>query len=208
MRRAAWVRCFAAIALWIGGALPASALRLDLMPADSTIALSGSVPLSLVVSGLNADSQNVSAYDILLAFNPAIINVTGVVFGTGLGGPSDSIQGTDPSVPGALQVFEVSFLLDAALAGLQGDSVTLAVLNFSGVGLGTSSVEFTSVTMVGKTDANGLPTTLEPALGGARVTVVERPTPEPGSLLLLAVGLCALTVAARVRRAAIRDPQS
>ena len=197
-----WLAC---LALAGGLALPALAqgLRLDLVPDTATITLPGTTTLDLVLSGLDADAQIVSSYDISLSYDPAVVNALTVTFGDSLGGPADSFSGFDLSVAGAIGLFEVSFVSDLALAALQGDVVTLASLSFSGVGIGTSSVQFGSVLVTGLADSSGIPTVLTPDLGGARIIVEQGAVPEPGSLLLLLLGLSALTVFARPARGAV-----
>src|SRR5438132_1740395 len=89
-------------------ALPSAALRLDLLPIPATINLPGSATLSVVLSGLDADQQILSSYDIFLAYDPAIIDATTAVFGPSLGGPLDSFSSADLSIAGLIELVEAS----------------------------------------------------------------------------------------------------
>jgi hypothetical protein len=187
----------AGIALAIS--VSAAALRIDLVPGAPQITLPGTTSLSVVVSGLDDANQIVSSFDVALSYDP-VVTATGVLFGGTLGGPADSLS-LFALPAGGITLAEVSFLPDAELDALQGDSVTLATLSFTGVSAGISSVAFTSVLLTGRADANDLncpppdgpcPALLEPDLGGARITVVPSEVPEPNALALAACALLAL----------------
>jgi hypothetical protein len=180
----------------------ATALRIDVLPVPASVGLLQSIDLTLQVSGLDADQQIVSSYDVLLTFDPSLMQATAVTFGPGLGGPIDSSPLSDLSTPGQVEVSEASFLTDTELDALQGDTVILAVLSFVGTGLGTSSVQIASSLLTGTVDPQNplFPTTLDPDVGGTRVVVQPAPIPEPGVLLLLVVGAATLLQALRIHR--------
>ena len=189
-------------------ALPSAALRLDLLPVPATISLPGSTTLSVVLSGLDADQQILSSYDIFLTYDPAIVDATAAVFGPSLGGPLDSFSSADLSIAGHIELVEASFLSDSDLFALQGDTVMLATLMFSGLNLGTSSIQFNSFLLTGKEDPQdpGFVTVLDPEVGGTRIIVQQGTAPEPPLWLLLLAALGAAILGTRARRGARVTP--
>ena len=123
-----------------------------------------------------------------------------------LGGPVDSFSSVDLSIAGRLALAAVSFLSDVELFALQGDTVTLATLTFSGLALGTSSVQLDSFLLTGREDPQnpGFATVLRPEVGGTRIIV--RQAPEPISALLLLAAFGAATLITRARRGACVTP--
>ena len=79
------------------------------------------------------------------------VNAVGLTFGSGLGGPLDSLQDFN-FLAGAVDFAEVSFLADADLGQLQGNTVLLATLMFQAVAPGTATLSFLS----GADDVKGL----------------------------------------------------
>ena len=195
----AWTPKLSITALLFAVTMSVNALRLDLAPSSAQAQIPGTITLSLIASDL-AD-QIVSSYDIAISYDP-FLTALGLQFGAVLGGPADSLSGSDLSVLGSVTLFEVSLLGDDDLQALQGDSVTLATLTFAAASPGISSLQFDAVLMTGAADP-GHPTTpsiLDPTLGGARIEVVPGVVPEPGSLALLLAALFASTPVLRRRR--------
>jgi len=179
-------------------AVPASAISIELVPLQSTWQLGQSLTVDVVVSGLSSGGEIVSSYDLDLAYMSTLLNATGIVFGTALGGPADSVSGFN-LLSGVVDLFENSFLSDAALAAMQGDAVTLATLSFDAIGLGTTPLQFLRdfpldgslvIQLTGR-DATVLPL-LAP---DAAITVVGRVS-EPSTVFL---GLLALLLASLFR---------
>src|SRR5690242_10377195 len=168
--------------------LPALALQLELLPLPVATNANSSFDLVLQISGLAADQQVVSSFDVLLTFDPAVVHATGVTFGTNLGGPLNSLTASDHATAGQLQASEVTFLSDAELLALQPDTLTLATLRFVAFAAGTTSIEITSALLTGLEDplAPGFATLLDPALAGTRVSVLEASEPESLALALAA----------------------
>jgi hypothetical protein len=185
-------------------AIPAHAIRIDLVPAVQSKLVGNAVGVNVVVSDLTAASQIVSAFDLDVTYNPAILNATGVSYGTALGGGGANSFQFGPSFGGGLIDFaESSFLSDADLASLQGNSVTLATLSFQAIGVGISSLQIVQdlfFVLTGRLDATGFPGDLDPSVGGVRVIVSAPILPVPGSLSLIVLGLTVLMIVSRARR--------
>ena len=58
-------------------ALPAQALVVSLNPSATSVAVGGAVSVDVVISGLTAANEIVSAYDLDIQFNPAVLTATG-----------------------------------------------------------------------------------------------------------------------------------
>jgi hypothetical protein len=142
-----------AVSLVVGLFGHAQAASISLVPSSGTVMVGDAVDVFVYVMGLEADfdpNEIVSAYDLDVSYGGAV-NAVGLTFGTSLGGPLDSLQDFN-FLAGAVDFAEVSFLADADLAQLQGDTVLLATLIFQAVAPGTATLSFLS----GADDVKGL----------------------------------------------------
>lgn len=194
----------AMLALGLGLAATASqAAILSFQPSAQTKFLGQSASVDVVLSGLTADGQIVSGYDFNVAFDDNILDLVAVTFSGNLGAPADSLFDAVLST-GSVNLFEVSLLSDIDLDALQGDSVVLATLQFTGAAVGTSPLSINSLIMDGYkllgTDP-AVPVVLDPTLQGGSITIIDngQPVPEPATLALTAIALAGL---AAVRRRA------
>lgn len=135
----------------------------------------------------------IGAFDFFVVYDPAVLAFDAVVFGTALGGESDSLRIDDASPAGNVNVVELSFLSD--LPALQ-DGVSdqlLFSISFDTLASGSSSLDFDE-NILGFAggylgDENGIGIVLD-NIGAGSITVNTSPTiSEPGSLALLLLGL-------------------
>ena len=178
---------------------PAQAIVISFSPVSQSTTPGASVTVDLLVSGLHDPTPNeiVSSYDFNVRYDSAILAPSGVSFGSALGGPADSFQVFDISVPGLIDLAEFSFLDDATLDALQGDSIRLATLNFISAGLGSSGfiVEQNALfVLTGRADATGIPQTLAPLTveAGSVLVAQTNQIPTPPTLALFTLGLALL----------------
>lgn len=191
--------------------LQAAATHIDLSPSTTNTTVGSSFSVDVLISGLSAATPAlaVTDYDLFISYSSSLMNASGVVFGTGLGGPADSISGSDLSIPGVAELFAISFDPYATLRGLQGDSFKLATLNFLALaptpGSSLAFVQNLSFVVdlinMDEDPINGAnPAVCQPlscvSIGGGRVVIREGGTaPEPTPLLLFAAAALALVIA-------------
>jgi hypothetical protein len=185
----------------------AHAIAIQLQPLDTDALVGDVISIDVFVSGLTsgeAGSEIVSAFDLDLLYDPTILNAASISFGAGLGVADVATFTSSVFSSGRIDFANVSLLLNDELDLLQGDSVLLASLTFSAIGIGQSLLSFDSLTspgidLVGRDPFTRLPIGFA---GSALVTIGERPTsvPEPGMLALLALGLLSLGTARRIVR--------
>jgi hypothetical protein len=126
----------------------------------------------------------VGDFDLNISWDPSIVSLFDIDYGTQLGGPADSLQNPFTSGVGTVNGSEISLLTPADLMALQpGQTATLLTLVFDTLALGTSPVNI-GVTAIG--DELGLPHGLVTTTPGS-ITVVQvnGVIPEPSSMLLL-----------------------
>lgn len=167
----------------------ATAITLDFLPVAETINLGGQATVDVVVA--DPTGNLIGAYDFFVNYDPTVISFSGLTFGTGLGGPTDSLQDVIEDPTGRVNVAELSLLFD--LTGLQDGTSDLLLFSmmFTPVNSGTSALTF-SENILGITggfigDADGLPIELD-SLGTGSITVV----PVPASIWLLGSALTGL----------------
>ena len=155
----------------------ASAALLTLSPIQANVTSGQSVSLALSIS--NLAGHGLGAFDVSIAYNPALLTPTGVVnFGPALGDPAlfeaiTSVGGT----PGLFEFAETSLLSTAQLAALQPASgFFLASVPFTAIGSGSSTFAIRNALLADAATGAAIPVQL----------------PEPGTLLL--VGLAALSL--------------
>jgi hypothetical protein len=183
----------------------ARAISINFDSGSNVVGEGSSVTLDVKISGLGAQfAPSLSAYDIGVFFSPDYLslNVGDVIYGdpvlgnqldlSGFGSLTDTtsaIQTVDPSDPTKqgveVRFTEVSLDMESVLNDQQAGDFILARLKFSGVGIGTSPIEFVIHDMA---DAAGNPI----PSGEISVTNGSIQVPEPSIELLLSVGLVSL----------------
>jgi hypothetical protein len=182
-------------AVWaLGIASRAAAISISQQPSTQNIGVGGNAAVNIMVSGLgNLASPSVGAFDFHLSYDQTIVSASSVTFGTFLDlGAFGSIRSSDLSIPGSIQLDEVSLESAGALNAAQPDSFTLATLSFVGIAPGISPISFTSATLFDETGV-GLANV---AVAGGSITVTgTTAVPDSASTgQLLVLGLLGVAV--------------
>ena len=180
--------------------LNASSIVLSAQPDNTTVGLNGTLKVSFNIQGLEGNAPNgpsLGGFDFFFGYDSSILANPIVSFGDPILGdqlaltvPSITCVGTACGAPNnlPLELFEVSLDPAAALEASQHSAFTLATISFKAVGLGTSLLTLSNVTL---SDENG--SLLSDQIVNSSVKV-SAATPEPhmGILLPLAAGLACL----------------
>lgn len=161
----------------------------SLIPDSQTIGVGDTADFDLYISGLGSyEAPSLGAFELDIMFDQNILAFESLIFSPYLGDPDPSNLETDSSVdtttPGAVGLYEVSFLPASDLDLLQPASFTLASMTFTMINLGFSDLTLENVVL---SDASGTVIT-GPTLQGAKVY----PVPVPCTFLLLLGGLAGL----------------
>ena len=156
----------------------ANAATISVTPAVQTVSLGDQATVFIDFRG-----GFVGNFDLDVSWNPAFMSLDALVFGTQLGGPLDSIQGTAPGA-GTVSAFEISLLDVAIRMALQpGQNATLLTLTFNTLTFGPIPVTL-AVEALG--DENGLPHgTLDVSDGLIHVLHGDTFIPEPATLFMV-----------------------
>jgi len=176
----------------------ANAYQLTFNPQTQSVAVGGNVAVDAVLSGLTSASQIVSAFDVSVDFNSSIVSFLSGTLGTNFGALASF---ANPTVSGSSISWNLtSAELDAALQGMQGDSVSLGTLNFNALAVGSSPLSYSY------SDVTGLNSSaLSPDLLTGNITVTGTgPVPEPSTLMLLSLGVLGMLAAKRRKAQALQ----
>lgn len=172
---------------------PASAVSIGFDPEVLDVALGASVTVDVVFSDLGGEI--ISAYDLDITYDPAVVDATGVVFTTSLGDELffETLNAFDVSAAGTIDLAQLSLLPDPTLEILQpGDPVTVATLLFDTVGVGTTELGFVFDAFNDVKGRDGLIVETLAEGGSIRVQDPGPGIPEPSGALLFAVGVALL----------------
>lgn len=163
-----------------------AAITLAFDPAMPSFKSGATVDVALVIAGLTAGAApGVGAFDLNVAYDPALLTATGVTFGTKLGDPAtDTLTDSVLSTPGNVNLAQVSLLATADLLALQPASFILATISFTALIDGKGEFGLVGDVRVDDPLGNKLP-----------IVVV----PEPGGVVLFLAGLLLLAIASRSR---------
>ena len=177
------------------------ATPINFEPGNSTVELGNQVSVDVTISPIG---ELIGTFDIAVNWDPSILLLTNVAFGSSLGDPDpfafETITGVI-SGSGSARVSEVSLLFD--LAGLQsGSRFSLFTLIFNTTAIGTSALTFGDI-IVGNNF--GLPLANAPQPESGVVNVIERTAvAEPATLMLFGLGLALMLAMRRTRAAGAR----
>ncbi|MDA8140843.1 MAG: cohesin domain-containing protein [Desulfobacteraceae bacterium] len=190
MKRMAW--SFSLFVLvWLGIASTAMAISIGFSPSSQAVEIGDSLTVDVIISGLSAADEIVSAYDLDVSYDAALLLATGVTFGPYLDDllfPGFAFQEAILA-SGLIDLAELSILSDDELALQQGDSLVLATLHFNALALGTSPLTFTFDDENDIKGRKALELYVEALGADVTVTAATQPVPEPSTLLMLGFSL-------------------
>jgi hypothetical protein len=185
---------FVAVVAAAGALQAANAdILLSFEPQSQTVAQGDTVSVDAVLSGLAPSDQILSAFDVSVDFNSAVLQFESGTSGTDFGS-SLSFSGP-PSAAGSTISWDLlSLETDSFLQGLQGDSVTLGTLTFNALSAGNSALTYSYSDLTG---LNGEALTYDLGGGNIDVTGATASVPEPGTLLLFGMGALGILLVRR-----------
>jgi len=189
--RMRWITiAVAGLGVWVAPAVTRGNISLSFEPSSQVIGLGELADVGIRISGLGSSSApSLGAFDLGVSFDSSILSFNSLTFGDPVLGDQLDLLGLgsfsrfDGSVPGLVDLFELSLDSVADLDSLQADSFILAILTFTGIGLGISDLLLSLDPPNALGDSEGSP--LSATLENGRISVV----PVPAPILLGALGL-------------------
>ena len=151
--RSGWTALLAAAALGAAASSAGAAVTFYFAPVSQSVLLGGSSTFE-VRATVTGPPGAIGAYDLSIAYNPAIVQVDSLVFGSGLdlGTLGDSDQSLSSFGAGLISLVEISFVDAADLVAGQPGDFALATVGFTGLSVGVSPLTIISN---GVSDENG-----------------------------------------------------
>lgn len=199
-----------AAAAMLTGAMAASAAAIDVTSSASMLTIGQGVDVNFNISGLShAPGHSMSAFELDVLFDPAVLQLAGFAFSDGASGlnqldfaesTSFGFLGAATASGGAIAAFGLSGNSAAVLDSAQSDAFRFLRLRFASVtASAATSVAINTADpalLFADSDANRLPVDLRmPQVTLAVVSAAA--IPEPGSLLLLLIGMMAWAICVR-----------
>jgi hypothetical protein len=180
-----WITVLAGWLLLSG--IEANALLLEFRPSNQSVISGGTLTADLWIRGSDPKS-GVGAYDVTVNFDPVFLAFDSVSQGTHLG---DTVGPFITSMPDSISIADISLETPADLLRLQQVSdFLLGSLHFNTLTAGLSRLDISHAVLG---DVNGDRIMVD-SLGSANIEVLPNAIPEPGTLLLLAIGLGILAI--------------
>jgi hypothetical protein len=190
MRHSTYKTFFAAVALFVFSGCAFAQTVVSIQPTSSTVSPGGITTLDVDVSNVS----NLYSFQFDVTFGASTVAVISETEGGFLatGGTTFFIPGTIDNVGGS--VTSTADTLIGSVPGVNG-SGTLVVLDFTGLALGTTSIDLANVILL-NSSFNSIGFTTQ----DANLTVGSSVTPEPSSWLLMATGLIAVIKTTHAKR--------
>jgi hypothetical protein len=184
--------------LLVLSAFSAQATVIDIVPSNQMVNFGDPVQAALMISGLgDFAAPSLGAFDIDVFFDASFLSFKSASFGDPVLGDQLDLFGFGSltgalSVPGSVNLFEVSFDFPFDLDAFQSGSFVLATLLFDTIAAGDSTI---SMNVNDLADSLGAP--LSATVGSGTISVNPPAVPEPGSAALLLIGLVGAGLAKR-----------
>jgi len=182
---------------------PSYAIAISFSPSSPTVHVGDSFDVDVVISGLSAAGEIVSAYDLDVSYDAALLSATGVQFGPWLDDLSlvaASFQAVDLTIPGLIDFAELALLSDAQLAAVQPDTFTLATLSFDALSVGNGPLFFIPDVSFGIDVKGRNAAILSPMNAGiGDITIAQARIAEPETLWLMLIAMMGLVLSSRHR---------
>ena len=132
---------------------PVFPLTLSVIPNQSSVNIGSPLSVDVVINSIDNFDFTLGGFDIDLAYDTSVLELTGISFGSALGDESllESVTDSSASTSGTANLTELSFLEASAsdcvfclapyLQDLQGNSFILVSLTFDSIGTGNSGFD-------------------------------------------------------------------
>ncbi len=182
--RSCWKVLLAVAALGAAASSAGAAVTFYFAPVAQAVLLGASSTFEIRAT-VTAPPGAIGDYDLSIAYNPAIVQIDSLAFGSGLdlGTVGDSDKGLSSFGAGVISLVEISFVDSAALVLGQPGDFALATVGFTGLAVGVSPLTITSNGVSNEDGIAVSPTSVITTTGSIEVFTRGTTVPETMGLL-------------------------